>query len=80
MVNVHVGEDGTNDRVTIEICSDMDSDCCTKMLDSFFNDFTSMFERVLLYEISHSQGWGLNTQSVKNFTLFLFFFYFDGFP
>ena len=50
MVNVHVGEDGTNDSVTIEICSDMDSDCCTKMLDSFFNDFTSMFEIVLLRE------------------------------
>ena len=41
IISIDVGEDGTNDSVHIEICSDVDSTCCTKLLDSFFNDFKS---------------------------------------
>ena len=41
MLVFHVGSDGTNDNVYIEICSDVDSTCCEKKLDSYFNDFKS---------------------------------------
>ena len=41
MISIDVGEDGTNDSVHIEICSDVEPNCCVKLLDSFFNDFKS---------------------------------------
>ena len=38
-IAVKIGPDGTNDDVTIKICSDADkSDCCTAKLSSTFKD------------------------------------------
>ena len=36
---VQVGEDGTNDEVHVEICSDVDNSCCDSTFDSMANDF-----------------------------------------
>ena len=50
MLVFHVGSDGTNDNVHIEICSDVDSTCCNKKLDSYFNDFKSEWYSASIYE------------------------------
>ena len=52
MLVFHVGADGTNDNVFIEICSDVDSTCCEKKLDSYFNDFKSEWD-LHMYDIAH---------------------------
>ena len=38
-VLVQVGEEGTNDEVHVEICSDVDNSCCDSTFDSMANDF-----------------------------------------
>ena len=38
---IEVGEDGTDDEVHVEICSDVDNLCCDTVFNSWANDFRS---------------------------------------
>merc|ERR1712147_505178 len=38
-VVVAMGDEGTNDEVHMEICSDVNDACCDTMMDSMANDF-----------------------------------------
>ena len=40
-VSVEIGDDGTDDDVHIEICSDVDNRCCDTVFNSWANDFQS---------------------------------------
>ena len=40
-VTVEMDEDGTNDEVHLEICSDVNDACCDTAMDSIANDFKS---------------------------------------
>ena len=38
---VEAGSDGTDDEVHVEICSDVDNQCCDTVFNSWANDFRS---------------------------------------
>ena len=41
LVEIEVGSDGTDDEVHVEICSDVDNQCCDTVFNSWANDFKS---------------------------------------
>ena len=41
LVEIEVGSDGTDDEVHVEICSDVDNQCCDTVFNSWANDFRS---------------------------------------
>jgi hypothetical protein len=42
-VVIAMGNDGTNDEVHLEVCSDVNDACCDTVMDSMANDFKSSF-------------------------------------
>ena len=48
LVEIEVGSDGTDDEVHVEICSDVDNQCCDTVFNSWANDFRSKMRMAIL--------------------------------
>lgn len=50
LLEIYVGEDGSDDDIHLQICSDVDNTCCDTLLNSWENDFKR----------NHLEEWGPN--------------------